>query len=545
MKKLKNILLLVVMLNVFQLYSYAEIGEIDSLKQVVKSNQHDSIKIKALHAWDNLIYLSDPHLDLILNLKIDSICTINLEKNLSGNDKLFYQRFLGISLNNIGIIYRSNREEEKCLKYYFKALKINKEIGDLEKISNSLNNIGDVYKEQGKSIESLNYLFKALKIKREINHKEGISYTLNNIGSVYFNLGKIEKSIKYYFKALKIQEELGNKQGIANSYLTIGNMYYLQSELEPALDYYTKALKLSEEIDNKNAIGSISGNIGNTYEKLGEYEKALEYHFKALELKKLIGNLEGVAISYDNIGNLYSDKGDLDKSFEYYSKALEMGDKIGNKVTLSMHLYNLGNLEFLRNNIKAAEEYGLRSFSLAQEIGYPNKINSAANLLSNVYEKQGKGMKALEMYKLAIVMRDSTINEENQKATIRQQTQYEFEKEQIRKENELKEQARLEAEKTSRRNNLQYSLIFLGILLLFGLVLSLGFVKVSTNVAEGLIFFAFLILFEFILVFTDPYLSDLTHDEPIYNLTANAIIALLIFPLHAVLEKLLKKRIVK
>ena len=92
---------------------------------------------------------------------------------------------------------------------------------------------------------------------------------------------------------------------------------------------------------------------------------------------------------------------------------------------------------------------------------------------------------------------------------------------------------------------MQYSLIFLGILVLFGIVLSLGFIKVSPNIAEGLIFFAFLILFEFVLVFTEPYLENYTNGEPMYNLLANSVLAILIFPVHAILEKLLKKRIVK
>ena len=81
--------------------------------------------------------------------------------------------------------------------------------------------------------------------------------------------------------------------------------------------------------------------------------------------------------------------------------------------------------------------------------------------------------------------------------------------------------------------------------MLFGIVISLGFIKVSPNIAEGLIFFAFLILFEFILVFAEPYLENYTNGEPMYNLLANAVIALLIFPLHDVLESKLKKRIVK
>jgi hypothetical protein len=154
-------------------------------------------------------------------------------------------------------------------------------------------------------------------------------------------------------------------------------------------------------------------------------------------------------------------------------------------------------------------------------------------------------MKALEMYKLHIQMKDSINNEATQKATIRQQTQHEFEKAQIVKENEAKELARIEAEATGRRNNLQYSLIFLGILVMFGIVLSLGFIKVSPNIAGGLIFFAFLILFEFVLVFTEPYLEQYTNGEPMYNLLANSVLALLIFPVHSILERLLKKRIVK
>jgi len=92
---------------------------------------------------------------------------------------------------------------------------------------------------------------------------------------------------------------------------------------------------------------------------------------------------------------------------------------------------------------------------------------------------------------------------------------------------------------------MQYSLIFLGILLLFGLTMMMGFIKVSPNVAEGLIFFTFLIFFEFVLVFVEPHLNEYTDGEPIYTLITNAGIALLIFPLHDILENKLKKRIVK
>ena len=61
----------------------------------------------------------------------------------------------------------------------------------------------------------------------------------------------------------------------------------------------------------------------------------------------------------------------------------------------------------------------------------------------------------------------------------------------------------------------------------------------------GKAFSALPILFEFVLVFSETYLEQYTNGEPMYNLFANSVLALLIFPVHAILEKLLKKRIVK
>ena len=121
---------------------------------------------------------------------------------------------------------------------------------------------------------------------------------------------------------------------------------------------------------------------------------------------------------------------------------------------------------------------------------------------------------------------------------------YEYEKAQIIKEQKQKEEARLQAEALQRRDNLQYSVILIAILLVFGAVMGLGFVKVSPRVAEGMIFFAFLILFEFLLVLSDPYLETLTGGAPAYKFLANALLAALIFPAHSFFERVLKKRLI-
>jgi len=181
----------------------------------------------------------------------------------------------------------------------------------------------------------------------------------------------------------------------------------------------------------------------------------------------------------------------------------------------------------------------------ARDIGSASLISKASNVLSRIWRSKGDFQKSLEMYELHIQMRDSIKNEATQKATIRQQTKYEFEKAALVKEQEEREAARIIAEETSRRDNLQYSIILLGLLVLGSLVLGLGKLALPAQVAEGLIFFSFLILFEFILVLADPYIETWSSGAPGIKLLFNAGIAALIFPAHAYFESKLKLRLTK
>ena len=147
------------------------------------------------------------------------------------------------------------------------------------------------------------------------------------------------------------------------------------------------------------------------------------------------------------------------------------------------------------------------------------------------------------MYEMYIEMRDSLKNDETQKATIRQQTKYEFEKAQLVREQNEREASRIESEFLVRRDNLQYSIVLIGLLALGILVALLGRLALSERIAEGIIFFAFLLLFEFILVLADPYIDEWSGGAPGIKLLFNAGIAALIFPMHSLFERKLKGRL--
>ncbi len=461
---------------------------------------------------------------------------------------LVLKKALAGALNNIGYIYDDDGYNEKAITYYLKSLQLMESIGDQQGMAGALVNLGSAHQGIGKMELAIHYYFKGLRTCSEVNDTAGAATALNNIGNLYGFKGEIPKAIICYSRSLKLREAIGDINGIANSLNGLGVIYNAQGNYQKSLEVYQKSLDIATKSGDKQSMAEFMNNIAAVYEQLKETEKSLEFHYKSLQLKEQLNDNPGASMSLLNIGSLYKNQGELDTALSYYYKSLAIHQTINYKFELAYTLQNIGEILFEKGLIDGKDgalSYVEKSLAIAEAIKAPELIRNSTRILSAIYEKQGKGMKALAMHKLYIQMKDSLNNEVTQKATIRQQTQYEFEKAQIVKENESKELARIEAEATGRRNNLQYSLIFLGILVLFVAILFLGFIKVSPNLAEGLIFFAFLILFEFVLVFTEPYLENYTQGEPMYNLLANSVLALLIFPVHALLEKLLKKRIVK
>ena len=305
----------------------------------------------------------------------------------------------------------------------------------------ALNNIGHFFQMNGDIQESLENHFQSLKIREEIGDKAGIAMSLNAIGYSYEELGDIPKALEFYHRSLKIEEEIENKAGVANSLNSIGYTYLHQGDMSLALDYYLKSLKIYQEIEDKNGMAYLKSNIGEIYITKAEQSdeqgrdslltKALKYNLEALSIREELGYKRAIANSFNNLGSIYKLQGDIPKALNYYHQCKDLSEEIGFTPGVAYSLINIGKLEFKMNKLIDAEKHVSQSLDLLQQIGFPDGIKRAAKLLSEIYEKQNKGMQALEMRKLYVTMKDSINNEETQRATAQQQAKYEYEKQKV------------------------------------------------------------------------------------------------------------------
>ncbi|MBL0329087.1 MAG: tetratricopeptide repeat protein [Bacteroidetes bacterium] len=248
--------------------------------------------------------------------------------------------------------------------------------------------MGYLLESQGDIEGALEYMYRSLKIFEETNNKEEQASVLNNIGFVFYNQHDWEKSLEYFESSLRIKEKLGNKQAIAMSYNNLAVVYVDMGNMEKSFYYLSNSLKLYKEMNDKPGISMVLNNIADNYRIKGEFDIALGYLQNSLKIELELGDLQGEAISYENMGKIYFKQGKID----------------------------------------LAEKFALQSLNLSKKLGYPDDIKQAALLLSSIYEKQNKGIDALQMYRLYITMRDSLNNGETQKNVAKQQAKYKYEK---------------------------------------------------------------------------------------------------------------------
>lgn len=410
---------------------------------------------------------------------------------------------------------------------------------------------------------------------------KGIAY--NYLGNAYFHKGELATSFKYHHKAVVIREKSAFDRALAGSYSNIGVVYHVLGKKDEAVEAYTKSMEVLKTVKHKTAQGNVLNNLGLLFAEEGNYELALEYYKESLAIQREVNNPYGEGIVLENIGAIYQELNKPAKALEMYKKSEEIQTKNNDLVTLGKTLIFIGNLALEQQNydlakqsyekglaihrktgdslqiakvtaqignmylqqghLSMAQEKGEVSLSMGHFLASPEVVRDAALLLYKATKQLGEKDEALAMLELHESMKDSLTSVAATKKLEKLEMKFKLEKHLIEKKQIEEEEARQAALAISRKNSLQYSIIGIGLFILFIFLFLVSRVELPSWLVELLVFLPVLIFFEFVLVLTDPQIEAIAHNEPIKKLAFNAVLAGAIFPLHTVIEQLIKKKI--
>lgn len=383
-------LLLILLLNLFCLASFAQNNYVDSLTTLIKKSPHDTIRVAYLIKLGKYYYKNDWK-------KSDSAYRVSL----SIAQKVNYKFGESLTYENWGMVTRKLGDYPLAIEYLHKALELNLEMSDSIGMSICNNNLGVLYDELGDYENALKFYLKSNEIDRSIGDIKGVSASLNNIALIYSYMDNFDKAIEVLKESIAIKEEIGNETGLAYGFLNLANMYTKTKNTESAIEHYEKALELYEKNEDLVGVARCYNGLGSSF-KYTDREKALEHYKQALEIKVELGDELEIARTKHSIGELYMKMDQNDEALMLLQQAANICKEMGSKDLLGSIYGSLHVLYSSTSDYEGAYEYALKYISMQDSLMDGDKFSTIAELQTkyetdkNKYEKDLAEAKSLQ-----------------------------------------------------------------------------------------------------------------------------------------------------
>lgn len=331
----------------------AQITIEDSLKIIVNSSFHDSIKVDELNRLITQFAANDP----IVTLQYSDS---SVQLSTKNNDSIR----LAHSIGRKGISFYYLGDYNSALQQYLQAISIKESLGKFNKIWVEYNNIGLLLSGMGRSRESLHYYRTALKGAEEFGSKGQLAIIWNNIGISLKGINELEAAKEAFEKSVILSDELGHSQAKALSLSNLGNTIRDMGRHSESIEYFTKALEINRSLNNLFEQANILNNLSETYIALKEYSKAKESLNRAEHINKIVRSNTLWVHNLTVKSELYIQA----KEFELAIKAIQEKDKIKDSLSLLDRNRQFEQIKTLVSAEKKLQEYQLlKKFNKVQQ----------------------------------------------------------------------------------------------------------------------------------------------------------------------------------
>lgn len=210
-----------------------------------------------------------------------------LEQALLLNEAFNNNNVLVLILNQLGKVNAARGRIDKAFENYENALDDENEIDQTQE-AEVLYNLGNLYNQQKEYQKALSSYKKALQIWRAIKDRKNESISLNDIGKIYQHLKNYDRALANHLAALDIQQGMDDKNGIAESYNDIGMLYYEQKNYERAVANLNLALRAGQESQSQEQQKRSYEYLSQCYNQLANYKEAFRYQTLFIAINDLI-----------------------------------------------------------------------------------------------------------------------------------------------------------------------------------------------------------------------------------------------------------------
>ena len=355
------------------------------------------------------------------------------EKVLPVFRKLPDKRELAFALHYYANSLRAQNLLDKAIATYYESLQLFNQMSLQARINGNyeviLERLGDVYETIGNKQKAKKYYEEALQFMAQHKPKSDSKYsTLINMNFILISEKRFEEAVKNFYIVLKIMpQHLKSNFYIANKGL--GDIYKELKQIDSTKKYFQQAEKIARQLPNKSNLSFILHSLAVLHIDENDLESALRTEEEALSISQKMNMRESVKVNYGLLSDIYQSKGDYQKALKYHQAFKSLSDSLAGE----QNNREIGKLE-------ANYEFGKKEIVFLRE--------QEIKKLENDRLRQDVFLQEVETEKQMLVT--SQTEDRNTFLT----------KENLAKENEKKQQARLfEAEKKRKEAENQQKLV--------------------------------------------------------------------------------------
>jgi len=417
-----------------------------------------SIYLKYLSAFSLVFFL-------VISLQaqnLDSLFSSVIKSNKTDTTKIS-------AIEKLTGDYFNNGEYDKCISCAKQGIILSQ--SNRKPLSKGLflHYIGKAYYELSNYTQSLNFYQQAFMVRESIGDSLGMAKTLGNMGNVYVAISDYPKALDMELKCVKVCEKINAEDVLKNTFTTLGNIYSETGDYAKSLEYHNKSLKIEERLNNKDGIAQSLGNIGKAYVSLKDTIKAVLYQEKSLAMAKEIGDKYTMSNALTALGGIYQNKKEYEKALHFFLESKKICAEADDKTGILTAELSIASLYATTGKYKEAEKISLNAIKLSKELGTPDYEMIAYNNLTDIYDKLNTPVLAYKAFKKFILLKDSINSETNQKALVKHEMSFEFEKKETLMKADEEKRTALSAAESKRQKLIIYG-VSLGLLLVLILI---------------------------------------------------------------------------
>ncbi len=381
--------------------------------------------------------------------------------------------------------------------------------------------LGDIYIAKGDAVPAYKNYNNAFDIAYKQKNVPLQSDVYHRFSELYRSFGDNEMGKKYLLQSLQLNSKYHYKEGQFLDYIDL-------ARITNERDYINKASGLANELNSDRYKLAAKRLLYYWYMVEGKNSsQTFNYLFSNPDLIQFFKN-PGISNFHWQIGNIYRYSAQYDSALHYYKLAeteLTTTYDISTRLDIctdmaQTYLYN--------HDSSDAKNYYEKAFTYCKQI---NKITAMPAICGQLGILHAKNSDFKLAYYYA-VQADSANTIVQSNAARDKVVLLQVDQENKKRENDLLEAT----QKEERKHNLQIMAITLMITGIFAFMLFVGMFAVSKTTIRMLGYFAFICLFEFLIVLIDHPIIAFTHGEPLKIWGIKICLIALLVPIQHFLE---------